>query len=580
MKTNQRVGLALAAMTVALAGCALKEMKSTPFYEGGEVEYVGEASERVNLWPVAYWRNPVGAVAWPLVAFSDDHFAFRPIYSQYKQGGNKGAWDEFNFLWPIAQVDTKSKACRVFPVFWGKDWKDRDYQAVFPVYWNGPNYNSLFPLWYYGSGGNYWTFHTFAGFAGAHKTRNDYRCSWAFPLWYEDNTGLFTTLLYGQTRDSHWVFPLWYKGEKAFVSPLYAQGEDGGKSWWAVPLGLSWGGSNRSDKYEKDDGTILLGFGGWYRWEDTSHEYGNWWAFPFVRRNWNMPKELGRKPSCETYVAGYLSGWETVGDELKSLYVFPLFGWGDDGSWLTLLGGQLNYNSTTNTVITPLVGITSGERTGGWVAPVWSHDEDADFDEKVALIDSPTLPDCIEVIIITNDNEKSVHFGKTYPSGKCFHSADETVALLHDANHFIWGENYGWYDSPTNKYVMTERYKRGNKLLLNYESKRKVSYDLKTRSKLQDWEESDASFLVWLYQYEWNRDRTTGEEYARHRVLWRLWDWEESDGDVSLDVFPGFTYDSCQDGYVKTSFLWRLFRYERDPEAGTSVDFLFIPILR
>jgi len=562
--------LVVCILPLLLVGCTLKEMKSSPFYEGGEVEYVGDASDRVNLWPVVYWRNPVGSVAWPLVSFSNDHFALRPLYSQYKQGGKDGEWDEFNFLWPIAQADTKHNDYRVFPVFWGTDRK------------NGAHYNLLFPLWYYGSGDDYWTFHTFAGLAGARRTKEDYRCSWTFPLWYEDNTGLFTTLIYGRTHDSHWVFPLWYKGEKAFVSPFYAQGEDGGKSWWATPALLSWGGSNRSGKYEKDDGTILLGLGGWYRWEDTSHEYGNWWAFPFIQRNWNIPREADREPSCETQVAGYLSGWETVGDELKSLYVFPLFGWGDDGSWLTLLGGQVNCNGTTNTLITPLVGITSGKRTGGWVFPIWSHDEDVDFDEKVALIDSPTLPDCVEVNVFTNDNEKSGCFGKTYLSGRYFRSADETVVLLHDARHSIFGFDRGdcWYDSPTNTYGISEHYKRGNVLLFNYESRRTVSYDLKTRSKLSDDENSEASLLLWLYQYECNRDCATDEEYTRHRVLWRLWDWEEADGDISLDVFPGFTYDSRTDGYTKTSFLWRFFRYENDPEEGTSIDFLFIPIWR
>ena len=49
---------------------------------------------------------------------------------------------------------------------------------------------------------------------------------------------------------------------------------------------------------------------------------------------------------------------------------------------------------------------------------------------------------------------------------------------------------------------------------------------------------------------------------------------------MSLDVFPGFTYDSKTNGYSKTSFLWRFFRYENDPEKGRKVDLLFIPVWR
>ena len=79
---------------------------------------------------------------------------------------------------------------------------------------------------------------------------------------------------------------------------------------------------------------------------------------------------------------------------------------------------------------------------------------------------------------------------------------------------------------------------------------------------------------------EHRSDKAKGTSYASHRVLWKLWDWEEEDGDVALDVFPGFTYDSKKNGYRKTSLLWRFFRYENDPEKGKKVDLLFIPVWR
>ena len=126
-----------------LAGCATKEMKSTPFYEGNDVVYTGKPEDRVNVWPVAYWREPVGSVLWPITSFSNDHFALRPIYSQYKQDGKDGSFDEFNFLWPFCQADTKNDDYFVFPFFWGKDSNQHPYQALFPIYWNGHGYNSL-----------------------------------------------------------------------------------------------------------------------------------------------------------------------------------------------------------------------------------------------------------------------------------------------------------------------------------------------------------------------------------------------------------------------------------------------------
>ena len=56
--------------------------------------------------------------------------------------------------------------------------------------------------------------------------------------------------------------------------------------------------------------------------------------------------------------------------------------------------------------------------------------------------------------------------------------------------------------------------------------------------------------------------------------------WEKDHGNMSLDVFPGFMYDSKPNGYRKLSFLWRLFRYEDEPENGVSADFLFVPLCR
>ena len=106
-----------------LTGCMTEQMKSTPFYEGNDVTYTGRPEDRVNLWPLAYWREPVGSVLWPLISFSDDQFAVRPLYSRYG--------DEHNFLWPLGQYDSKREKGRLFPFFWG-----RHYFNVFPVVWN------------------------------------------------------------------------------------------------------------------------------------------------------------------------------------------------------------------------------------------------------------------------------------------------------------------------------------------------------------------------------------------------------------------------------------------------------------
>ena len=130
------------------------------------------------------------------------------------------------------------------------------------------------------------------------------------------------------------------------------------------------------------------------------------------------------------------------------------------------------------------------------------------------------------------------------------------------------------------EYKITYNHNQGNRLAYRYEGEHDVVFDINTRKKISDVEKGESSLFFFLYNGSHKRDRMANKSYASRKVLWKLWDWEEENGDVSLDVFPGFTYDSKTNGYTKTSFLWRFFRYESDPKEGTSVDILFIPVWR
>jgi hypothetical protein len=95
-----------------------------------------------------------------------------------------------------------------------------------------------------------------------------------------------------------------------------------------------------------------------------------------------------------------------------------------------------------------------------------------------------------------------------------------------------------------------------------------------------------GSCLVRLYDYKHEFEPATRgkpggtNDYTRARVLWRLWHYERQNGDVSVDVFPAFTYDHKADGFRKVSFLWRFYRNERAPTGGRKVDVLFVPVKR
>lgn len=572
----------LTVLAAILAGCKSKEFKSTPLYEGTDIKYVGDAHDRVNLWPIAYWHNPVGSIAWPVVSFSDDLFALRPVYSQYKQNGAKGEYDEFNFLWPIAQADTKHNDYRIFPVFWGESCKRGEYyQTIFPLYFNGPEYNVLFPIWGYRANNEKWTFATLAGLAGAKHGSdydNKYRASWCFPLWYENSEGILATTLFGYGKDSAWVFPIGYWDNDSFFSIPYSHGRRGGSAnntWWAVPLTLSWGETYKNEKSASVnvDGRLLLGFCGWdwYDWEKDSYRH-EWWFGPLMGYE-------GHRSWSETWFLLRLAAYSTKDGKADESYFFPLYWWERNSGFMTPLGGWDCYTY----YITPLIGINRAESnvSGGYVFPLWFHEKSRDFEAKVAMMDADKLPDSIEVYEETRTNTVGkVETRLNARTEKNFAHDRTTWFLLSDHDREVWITGCNLYGSEKQTCDMTSSHKFGNRLLLNSEGHRTVEYDLATREKISDKENEEASFLCFFYQSESSNDRFEGKTYSRQRVLWKLWDYEDRNGKVTLDVFPGFTYDKDKEGNSHTSFLWRFYRYESKSDGGTNLDLLFIPILR
>ena len=142
------VGLALSVAPLLLAGCASPGMKGTPFYTGEEAAPKGPVENRVNAWPLLYYREPVLSVLWPLMEWTDDYVAVRPFFSVSGLGKKQHT---VNVLWPIAQFDGETGDDRVFPFFWGDG-----YFTGFPLYWHSVHpggapelFDALFPLWSY-----------------------------------------------------------------------------------------------------------------------------------------------------------------------------------------------------------------------------------------------------------------------------------------------------------------------------------------------------------------------------------------------------------------------------------------------
>ena len=112
----KRASLLLLALAALAAGCRTNAMKGTPFFTGEYKGRVGPAEDRVNLWPLVYWRDPALSVLWPVGEYADDRLAVRPLFSRYRDKPD-GPYTETNILWPIAHFDTAHGHYRVFPYF-------------------------------------------------------------------------------------------------------------------------------------------------------------------------------------------------------------------------------------------------------------------------------------------------------------------------------------------------------------------------------------------------------------------------------------------------------------------------------
>ena len=626
-----------------LGGCAMKEFSSTPLYSGSDVKFTGAVEDRVNLWPLAYWREPVGSIAWPLVSWGDDHLAFRPVYSQYKQRGS-GVYDEYNLFWPIGQIDTKDDDYRLFPFFWGRDCGDDPYFCLFPAVWwvdefNGllpffwndkafcvfplfwasqegkSRFNTLFPLYYYDHdqySGKFWAFCGLAGYNtengrfldhrflpfhlwnrgnfyslpysrfehdGKTKTRvmlgltgwdfdigGEYIASWALPLYYQNSKkDVFVTPLGGRVGDANWLFPIFYSSEGLLVTPLYGKAGD---TDWLVPLyARSASGFH----------TIPFSY-----WDDEAKGTRGFVSVPLLSgASWSASS----RDYTWLALAGLVGGTSKFNGLRRSQWAAPFF-YHSDKAFLSIPFGYENLGARTNTYFAAgLAGMHSGTKEGGWLFPLYSKKKDADFDEKLAIMDAATLPEDIKTwtVVATNKvwnaNEGRYEENvvpKTMVTS--FHASDKRTHLLVSDNDRSISGNF--LDSKENTYRVSQYHKLGNVFAFRYDGERKVQFDLSTREKVGDTEKGWAALLGIIYNHEYRTDKMKGESYSRHRVLWKLWDWERENGDVSLDVFPGFTYDSKKDGYSKTSFLWRFFRYENDPKSGKKVDVLFVPVWR
>ena len=531
--------------------------------------------------------------------YHDEHLMLTPLF---------GKTVEANWTLPLYYKDKE----KFLTLIGGKD-GDADW--VVPFYWRDKRTFASLPYWrQLGSDGEIdraFSLPLLSGYERDHKSGdrllylflglgghvwNDETggASWVFPLFYKDRES-FYTLLYGRNPRRTWLFPVYFDGEeRTYITPLYGRNKKDGSNWliplyyrnkesFITPLyGRSGDAEWLFPLYCRDESQFNSPV--YSYWDDVKKGTRGFFSLPLLSgANWETN-------SCDNTwftLAGLVGGSSNASGSHKTNWALPLFFREAGESFYSIPFGWSGGGSAyTNTYFAAgLAGLKSGKKEGGWIFPIYKREADVGYSAKSAWMDAEKLPDDIKMWTATWTNRVWNSSREAYDriveqrmQATDVWAKDVRTAFLFSDNdrHLNGGLPYG----ATNRYEMTERHKLGNKLVFNHESKRKVCFDTATREKISDSEEGDTSLLMLLYNGEHRSDKAKGTSYASHRVLWKLWDWEEEDGDVALDVFPGFTYDSKKNGYSKTSFLWRFFRYENDPEKGKKLDLLFIPVWR
>ena len=420
--------------------------------------------------------------------------------------------------------------------------------------------------------------------------------SWIFPLYYRDRECLYT-LLYGHNPSKRWLFPVYFENEESVhFTPFYGRNKKTGAEWlfplyyrdrdtFATALfGKSQGTSYLLPIYCRDESQVNSPVFSY--WNDERKGTRGFFSLPILSGG-----EWETKSCRKSWfaLAGLLGGSSNASGKETSEWAFPLFHRSESSFTSLLYGWSGGGSKSTNTYFAAgLAGIKSGSTEGGWLFPLFDKETDADYQEKAAWMDAEKLPEAIKIWTKTETNRVWNSAAKSYDSvaqiktnaTDIWTHDHRTKLLVSDNNKNICGY-FPYYGENTNRqYRLKEYHKLGNFLAFNHERNRYVKFDLATRLKVSDEEKSESFLFGFVYTQESNCDKMKGTSKSTQRILWRLWHREEENGNVSLDVFPGFTYDSRKDGYTKTSFLWRLFRHERDPKKGRKVDFLFIPVWR
>ncbi len=422
------------------------------------------------------------------------------------------------------------------------------------------------------------------------------------------------TPLYSQGADTEaatrWscLLPLFYEDRRpegaTFVTPLGGWWTDAARKSWAVYPLLS-GGRRRAD-----GGDLWLGgplFHASWNPAGTSH-----WLLPLYSYNhdtdtflsplyssWHTANGGNTRllpPLLSAYTArtnrwdlwalaglGHASG----GPEGGSDHLIPLF-YADHQTLLTPLYGRWEGDGTVIRYwLTPLLGTRYGREHGSWLAPLYSHTADpasaSSHGWYLAFGEYRRSPREAYTFFPLLFEHEQWRTPSDDPRGPAQREGWRFNALL-----LAEFARYDYLEPRTPTAALEQsqiELPPVNEPMRRSECRLFPVWDYRSdHSATSDWQRASGSLLLCLYDYRREQGLPPPEsaphDYTRRRVLFRLYHHERLNGALSVDLFPGMTYDRDPAAGTRTfSLLWRLFRYARTPEKR-ACDLLFIPVWR
>ncbi len=554
----------------------------TPLYSSGHRAAGRETWQ--CLFPLYYARqSPASRLVATLAGgYETDEEGHRwrlyPLLSGGHVATNAGS---FWLMAPLvhARWDEAGSAHHVLPLYYWNGW-DRTLVSPLIARWqSGDHTTTLVPpllsaLTRTARGGDCWAAAGLAHFAWGDEAGSSH----VLPLYFLDRRkDLLLTLALASWRRAD--------GRRTTALPLVASwhtwDERRHDAWLLGPLAhFSWGPEADTSHvlplfyHNRRTGTCLSPV-----WAEWSQGVADCTAVPPLLSWWSRSAD-----GVDVWAALGLAHVRTSSvPERREGHLLPLYYYEGDRAFYTLLfGWDRDLHEGFTYFLTPLVAVRRGECRGGWVFPLFSRRQD----QRSGVTSGTILWGTYRV-----DGGRAE--SGLFPVYRYVNNGPVSMATNGVAQPGVYGRDFrSLFVARSAKTVTVEpdreaRRAGSKQAVLRTDCRLQRLFPVWRRERVavspRGTVDEDAALLLALYDFHHEVRPASGTElsydYARTRVLWRVWHSERLNGTVSTDVFPFITYDSRPDGFRKTTFLWRFFRYETG-QAGTKVDLCFLPVYR